>query len=307
MREKDVRQVNLWQMGSYLGMDYIDDNIALYKNFHAMPTASQGVVQIDMCVIVVCTNGRMKMMINGERYAMEKNSVMVVRPNALIKDFLFSPDFEGSILCLSDRIILECLSEGKLWSRAFYFLDNPIVSMDEERRSILQLYQELLQLKINSEQTLYRGEVILSMVRTLLYELLSMAGDNILSASEGRVNQRDVLFKRFMLLLSSLKVKPRFVAWYADKLCVTPKHLSTVCKQVCGRTALGIIGEYVQIDIHRILKNSDKSVKEVSDYLGFPNISFFGKYCRAHFGLSPRDLRRSLKEQPGLPVGDPAT
>lgn len=84
---------------------------------------------------------------------------------------------------------------------------------------------------------------------------------------------------------------------YADSLCVTPKYLSTVCKQVTGKTALHWINEYVQVDIRHWLKNSDKTIKEIAGLLEFPNISFFGKYCRAHFGVSPTELRKRLQEQ----------
>jgi AraC-like DNA-binding protein len=68
-----------------------------------------------------------------------------------------------------------------------------------------------------------------------------------------------------------------------------------VCKQVSGKTALEWINEYVLIDVRHWLKNSDKSVKEIADLLNFPNLSFFGKYCRAHLGMSPLKYRRELR------------
>lgn len=41
---------------------------------------------------------------------------------------------------------------------------------------------------------------------------------------------------------------------------------------------------------------SDKSIKEVSDELNFPNISFLGKYVRTHLGMSPREaIKEFLK------------
>jgi AraC-like DNA-binding protein len=68
-----------------------------------------------------------------------------------------------------------------------------------------------------------------------------------------------------------------------------------VCKQVSGKTALDWINEYVLIDVRHWLKNSDKSVKEVADLLDFPNLSFFGKYCRSHLGMSPLKYRKELR------------
>lgn len=51
-------------------------------------------------------------------------------------------------------------------------------------------------------------------------------------------------------------------------------------------------------DIRYWLKNSNKTVKEIADMLEFPNLSFFGKYCRTRFGLSPTEYRRQLRSHP---------
>jgi AraC-like DNA-binding protein len=41
------------------------------------------------------------------------------------------------------------------------------------------------------------------------------------------------------------------------------------------------------------LKQTDLSVKQICDRLGFPNPSFFGKYVREHFGMTPLAIRNS--------------
>jgi len=79
---------------------------------------------------------------------------------------------------------------------------------------------------------------------------------------------------------------------YAQELCISPNYLTKVCKEVTGKTALTWIREYTEADIRYYLQNSDMSIKEICDDLGFPNLSFFGKYCRRAFGMSPSDFRR---------------
>ena len=86
----------------------------------------------------------------------------------------------------------------------------------------------------------------------------------------GLTKQRDVLFRRFIELLASTRIKQRKVSWYAEKLCISPKYLSTICKQVSGKTAYYWINEYVVIDIRYWLKNTNKTIKEISDILEFP-------------------------------------
>lgn len=298
MDEKDIQQVGFNQIEDIMDVDYKEDGIAFYEDFRKMPISEQGSMRIDMYIVVLCTKGKLGVEINATPYTIEQNNLIVSYPNAIIDNCMLSPNFEGSILCLSNKIISECISESDLWERAFHFMENPIIHVDEEDLNRLRLYKEMLQAQIKTKQHIFRKEIINSIVRAILYELLANAGRHKPSSGASLVRQREVLFKRFIQLLSGCKVKPRSVPWYADQLCISSKHLSIVCKQVSGKTAFDWINDYVQTDIRHMLKNSQKSIKEVADYLKFPNISFFGKYCRAHFGMSPTEFRQHLRELP---------
>ena len=108
----------------------------------------------------------------------------------------------------------------------------------------------------------------------------------------------EYLFKNFINLLASSHPKNRKVEYYAEKLYVTPKYLSLVCKKCGNKTASKIISLYVLKDIDYLLKYSSKSIKEIVNELEFPNISFFGKYVKKHFGISPKAYRiKALRER----------
>ncbi len=297
MSGQEILRIGLDQIDKFLDIDYLDGDIALYDDFNEIPMSEQGSIRIDMYLIVVCTKGKLSVEINAVPYMIEQDTLIVSYPNTVIDNCLLSPNFKGSILCLSEKIISECISDSDLWERAFHYMENPIIHIDEEYLNKLRLYKEMLHAQIQTRQHLFRKEIIESIIRAILYEILANTGEYTPSSGTILVRQRDVLFKRFIQLLLRCKVKPRSVTWYANQLCITSKYLSTVCKQVSGRSAFDWISEYVQVDIRHMLKNSQKSIKEVADTLQFPNISFFGKYCRTHFGKSPTELRKQLREQ----------
>ncbi len=83
------------------------------------------------------------------------------------------------------------------------------------------------------------------------------------------------------------------IGFYANQLYVTPKYLSAVCKEVSGQTASELITQYMVKDILYLLRNSQKSIKEIANELNFPNLSFFGKYVKQHLGMSPKQYRES--------------
>ena len=65
-----------------------------------------------------------------------------------------------------------------------------------------------------------------------------------------------------------------------------------MCKNVSGKTATEIINAFVVEDIRQRLEYSEKSIKEIAQELDFPSISFFGKYVKAHLGVSPKEYRK---------------
>ena len=99
-------------------------------------------------------------------------------------------------------------------------------------------------------------------------------------------------FQRFLDLLHSSKAKHRTVESYASELCISPKYLSFVCKKQSGKTANEWITEQVMEDIRYYLRQTDLTIKQVCDRLAFPNPSFFGKYVKEHFGVTPIQLRQ---------------
>ena len=87
-------------------------------------------------------------------------------------------------------------------------------------------------------------------------------------------------------------MKHRTVDWYAAQLCISPKYLSAICKNNSGRTAIEWITDNVLEDIRYHLRQTDLSIKQISDKLGFSNPSFFGKYVKEHLGVTPVRYRQ---------------
>jgi AraC-like DNA-binding protein len=77
----------------------------------------------------------------------------------------------------------------------------------------------------------------------------------------------------------------------ASDLCISPKYLTAICKKQSGKTANEWIREQVLEEIRYYLRQTDLSIKQICDRLGFSNSSFFGKYVKEHFGMTPMQLR----------------
>jgi len=83
---------------------------------------------------------------------------------------------------------------------------------------------------------------------------------------------------------------PRF---YADKLFITTKYLSSILKKVTGRSINSWLEEAIILGAKLLLKSTDLTVLQVSEELSFPNPSYFGRYFKKATGMTPKDYRDS--------------
>ena len=139
----------------------------------------------------------------------------------------------------------------------------------------------------------HRKELVDALLAAFLYEFSDVL-DRFADFRQQPYSAGSNVFRNFLSLLSSSYPKSRSVSYYADKLCLTPKYLSTVCKEVSGETASELINRYVVKDIDFLLKQRGRSVKEICNELEFPNLSFFGRYVKKHLGLSPKQYREKV-------------
>ena len=98
-----------------------------------------------------------------------------------------------------------------------------------------------------------------------------------------------------MNLVRRYYAKEHQLAFYADKLCLTPKYLMSVVKKHMGYNPKKIINDALIADAKFQLETTDLCVKQICDNLYFPNPSFFGKFFKEHVGVTPKAYRDGRK------------
>ena len=294
MKQSNFTEIGFEHIPEWIDFDYIDNDLIIYSDVKELPF-KEDVLKTTMVTVGVCFKGRMQLDINDSPYQVKPNDILICPPNAYIKNAWLSPDFECDILCLSIRVVTDFIPENRLWDKINMLSAYPIIHVDNENLHIFELCMKMLKEKLQASVSRYKKEIIYSIVKTYLLELLENI--NLNEPPQKEFSRKEILFKNFMKLISSQIIKPRSLSWYSDKLYVTPKHLSTVCKEVSGKTAFAWINEYIINDVKHSLLNSDMSIKEIADYYNFPNASFFGKYVRQHTGYSPGEYRNRLIDE----------
>ena len=80
--------------------------------------------------------------------------------------------------------------------------------------------------------------------------------------------------------------------WYAEKLKITPKYLSEICKARSGKSASEWIAEVTVAELRHLLRDTTMPIHEIARVMEFPNASFFCQYTKKHTGLTPNHFRK---------------
>lgn len=105
-----------------------------------------------------------------------------------------------------------------------------------------------------------------------------------------RENRQKSMFNQFLDLLNDYYDKERSVQFYADKIGITSKYLSTITTEFAQLPASNVIDQYVVFRIKLLLYDGSSNIKSISDQLNFPTQSFFGRYFKRITGVSPRQF-----------------
>ena len=275
---------------------YSDNDIVIVDSIQQFAIVSEAHVQ--MSAIVICTSGRVQGLMNGKTIELRQNQVAVIPANVVIADLMTSPDFNIKALFFTNQILQSFLREKmSIWNEVMYIQRLHVISLTDEDLRFYTCFHDMLSLYFEkSADTPFRSDVIQSLVRCAMLGLCGAMKQQLTDTTHlpSEIRTSSGHFQRFLDLLHSSKAKHRTVESYASELCISPKYLSFVCKKQSGKTANEWITEQVMEDIRYYLRQTDLSVKQVCDRLAFPNPSFFGKYVKEHFGVTPLQLRQGF-------------
>ena len=108
-----------------------------------------------------------------------------------------------------------------------------------------------------------------------------------------QLTPHEELFERFYELIVDYYRESREVAFYADKLALTPKYFAKVIKQTTGMTATEWINRYVLVEAKWLLRHDrGKNVQQIAYLMGFTEQASFSRFFKTYEGVSPTEYRQ---------------
>mgnify|MGYP004455580937 FL=1 len=242
---------------------------------------------------ILCRAGKAQFSFMNKTYTMEQGDWTIWQMSSEISDALYSSDFNADFLLVDSDFLLEYNPE-KVWaSKAFVFIkQNPVFHLSERGMAMVE-YNFIQFRRRLAEPHLFQTDILGKQLQIFLldlWEIFRSAIENVHNAD----NSTSLLFTRFMNMLPSYSKTEREVAFYADKLCVSAKHLSEMVKKSSGHPASYWINGYSLQEIYTFLKRPDLTLAEIANLMNFYNPAHFTRFVKKQTGKSPSELRQKL-------------
>ena len=292
MNIANVTEVSVSQAKSiYPNGLYIEDDFLVFKNFKEVPLPSEP-SRMHCLFFAICLKGQAQYTVDAKDMKVTRGDVIIVGEGQVVSNYLLSTDCDGIAVMLSYDFFEGIIGGIHEISSLFLFSRlHPVFKLTERQLASLSEYLYLIQEKISEDEHHFKRELVSTLMKALVYDISDMIYHVQLIQDRKRTRAESIFFKFISCVQEHYKTERR-VSWYAAQPCITPKYLSETIKGISKRTPNEWIDYYVILELRVLLKNSDMSIKEIAQYLNFPNQSFLGKYFKEHVGKSPSAYRK---------------
>ena len=286
IQDTEFKKAKNWE-----GSVCLDDDLLLSDQINKAPMPSEP-RKMNFILIGLCTKGQISYRMDTEELVVHAGEMLVASERHVIDGYKRSDDMEGLCIMMSVDFFHEIIKSVHDVSSLFvYARMQPVMKLEAKEIKTFMEYFQAIKQKISDNHNHFRKDLIRTLMLAMFYDVGNVIY-RVKNFDESLLRSEKV-FTTFLKMVEENCKRERRVSWYAQQLNITPKYLSTAVKRISGRTAVEWIENYVTMELRVLLKNSTKSIKEITEELNFPNQSFLGKYFKEHVGLTPTAYRKS--------------
>jgi len=275
---------------------HLEDEFFLIRDFTPSHLTC-AVLRTPLIMNILCTAGAIQGQIDGKAFTLRANDSLIILPMQTTELQYISPDMCCTLVAIS-RDNAEAQNVGEEYTLYENIMKNPLVTFTEEQMraniAMTEMYAYTIQQRNHPRQ-----REILVLLQKVNHMLHATTLHNKQMPSDTAMERTGSLAVRFNRLVEAHYMREHQVTYYAGRLSVTPKYLSSAIMQASGHTAGWWIDYYLMRDAERYLKETRLPVQNIADLLGFADQSAFGKYFRRQRGISPVQFRAEAKRDSG--------
>ncbi|MFC6101586.1 helix-turn-helix domain-containing protein [Olivibacter domesticus] len=292
-----TRIVSIGEINSASGQEFLGDQFHVTRTNEIIGQPSyERPVKGDHFTFLLVLAGTTCLKYNLLDYKLEPNDLFVIAPgiiheyhtgiDGLIIGTGFTKTFYAeSLIHKKDINVFEYLSSNT----------NPHFQLSAKEAGVL--HDLMLMLKTNhaNQEHAFQFDLMFHSFNLFMLELAAIIKRHRPDNGATSTRRMDLLNSFLKLLAVHFKVE-RSVQFYAEKIFITPKHLTKVVKEETGKSVGQLVNEMVIAEAKILLDTSSLTVGNVATELNFSNQFFFSKFFKKHSGLTPSQFRTNTSK-----------
>ena len=247
------------------------------------------------CMHLICLAGEGSFVFNEHCYHIVKNDLVVIPMPNRVRNLAAHADLQVEWFAADYKFLQNLLPSNNYSIGGSISLNqDPVIRLtDEQFRHLLDDFHRLRD-RMDANHLQFYRELMGSLCQTMMYDIFEAHAQR--ESTGSHTDRTAYIVKQLMTLLGTgVSRTERDVSYYAERLNVSPKYLSTTIKRVTGHSVTSYIDRHTIPILKDYLNDERLSLTQIAELMNFTSLSYFSRYCAKHLGLSPSDYRHSLQ------------
>ena len=230
--------------------------------------------------------------INNELHSMDADHMFFLHSRSEVMLIDATPDFKCVVIGVP-AVLTQSASLQMDISFIFLLMKKPCWELEGNMRKMAESFYTMFEYISNDLQSDAKTDLITSLFTFFMSVIYETTKHTLPSDKPKTSMTKHSLISRFGKLLRVHIREDHRVSYYADQLFVTPKYLTQVVKSTIGITPKDIIDRMLALESLQLLKHTNHTIQQISGQLGFPDQSYFGRFFKRMFNISPIQFRQN--------------
>ncbi len=252
--------------------------------------------RLNALALFLVLEGEADLTVDHMPYKLIKGSFLTLMPSHTLRMIHVDEDFRGYLIAVSSSFMNDYgLFRQKNTSMLRYMeiRKNPCAVFEPSEAEMVRDQMLLVRSKIRQKDHYFYKEIMQNALAGLMLELGNIFSAKKEFTASPALSRKEDLLEQFLKLLFENCREQHGVAYYAERLFITPQYLSLILKTLTGKSANKWIDDALIMEARVLLKAPQATVQQVADLLHFSDQSTFGKFFKKHMGVSPMEYRKS--------------
>ena len=247
------------------------------------------------CLHLLCTAGEGSFVFNEKCYHIVPNDLVVIPMPHRMSNLAAHADLQVEWFAADYKFLQNLLPSNNYSIGGSISLNqDPVIHLStQQAANVLEDFHRLRD-RLHDRERLFYREMMGSLCLTMIYDIFEFHARR--DATAPHSDRTAYIVKQFLQLLSTdVSRTQRDVRYYADRLHVSSKYLSSTVKRVTGHSVSSYIDRHTVPIVKDYLADERLSLSQIAELMNFTSLSYFSRYCSKHLGQSPSEYRLSLQ------------